>query len=207
MKYVDLSHKIKNEMPNYPGDLEVSLEKEHDYDIHSYNNYIMKSGMHTGTHIDAPLHMLGNKKFISEYSIESFAGNAVLLDVRGEKDIGLKDQYYKDIKENDIVLFYTGWDSNYGKEEYYTCHPVISEELAEFLVRKKIKMIGMDMPSPDNKPFNVHKVFLGNNIFILENLTNLNDLLYIEELFIFAQPLKIEAEASLVRAIAVYQGY
>ena len=111
------------------------------------------------------------------------------------------------LKENDIVLLFTGWDSFYGKEEYYTNHPVISEELAELLIKKKIKMLGMDMPSPDNGEFEIHKILFENEIFILENLTNLNKLLYNEEIQIFAQPLKIQGEASLVRAIAVYKGY
>ena len=163
--------------------------------------------MHVGTHIDAPLHMCKNKKFISEYSIDKFIGNAVLLDVRGEKVIGIKDDYYRDIKENDIVLLFTGWDSFYGKKEYYNNHPEISEELAELLIKKKIKMLGMDMPSPDNGEFDIHKKLFENEIFILENLTNLNKLLYNEEIQIFAQPLKIQGEASLVRAIAVYKGY
>ena len=207
MKYIDLSYDIKNEMPVYPGDMELNLSKEKDYDKDEFNLYTVSTSMHVGTHIDAPLHMGKNKKFISEYSIDKFIGNAVLLDVRGEKVIGIKDDYYRDIKENDIVLLFTGWDSFYGKKEYYTNHPVISEELAELLIKKKIKMLGMDMPSPDNGEFEIHKKLFENEIFILENLTNLNKLLYNEEIQIFAQPLKIQGEASLVRAIAVYKGY
>ena len=207
MKYIDLSYDIKNEMPVYPGDMELNLSKEKDYDKDEFNLYTVSTSMHVGTHIDAPLHMCKNKKFISEYSIDKFIGNAVLLDVRGEKVIEIKDEYYRDIKENDIVLLFTGWDSFYGKEEYYNNPPIVSEELAELLIKKKIKMLGMDMPSPDNHEYNIHKKLFENEIFILENLTNLNKLLYNEEIQVFAQPLKIQGEASLVRAIAVYKGY
>ena len=207
MKYIDLSYDIKSEMPVYPGDMELNLSKEKDYDKDEFNLYTVSTSMHVGTHIDAPLHMCKNKKFISEYSIDKFIGNAVLLDVRGEKVIEIKDEYYRDIKENDIVLLFTGWDSFYGKEEYYNNHPIVSEELAELLIKKKIKMLGMDMPSPDNHEYNIHKKLFENEIFILENLTNLNKLLYNEEIQVFAQPLKIQGEASLVRAIAVYKGY
>ena len=207
MKYIDLSYDIKNEMPVYPGDMELNLSKEKDYDKDEFNLYTVSTSMHVGTHIDAPLHMCKNKKFISEYSIDKFIGNAVLLDVRGEKVIEIKDEYYRDIKETDRVLLFTGWDSFYGKEEYYNNHPIVSEELAELLIKKKIKMLGMDMPSPDNHEYNIHKKLFENEIFILENLTNLNKLLYNEEIQVFAQPLKIQGEASLVRAIAVYKGY
>lgn len=207
MKYVDLSYDIRSEMPVYPGDIELKSNKEKDYDKEGYNLYSFFTSMHAGTHIDAPLHMCKDKNFISEYAIDKFIGNAVLLDVRGEKIIGVKDEYYRDIKENDIVLLFTGWDNFYGKEEYYNNHAVVSEELAELLIKKKIKMLGMDMPSPDRGEFNIHKKLFENDIFILENLTNLNELLYGEELQVFAQPLKIKGEASLVRAIAVYKGY
>ena len=199
MKYVDLSYDIKSQMPVYPGDMELHSNKENDYEKDGFNLYSFFTSMHVGTHIDAPMHMSKNKKFISEYSIDKFIDKV--------KVIGVKEEYYRNIKENDIVLLFTGWDSFYGKKEYYTNHPVINEEFAELLIKKKIKMLGIDMPSPDNGEFKIHKKLFENDIFILENLTNLNKLLYSEEIQIFAQPLKIQGEASLVRAIAVYNGY
>ena len=207
MKYIDLSHEIKNEMPVYPGDKEVNLIKEKYYIENGYNSISIATEMHAGTHIDAPLHMQENKSYISDYPIERFIGNVALLDVRGEKIIDVKDEYYINIKENDIVLLFTGWDNFYGKEEYYTEHPVVSRELAELLIKKKIKMLGMDMPSPDRDNYEIHNVLFENDIFLLENLTNLNKLLYNEEIQLFAQPLKVQSEASLVRAVAIYQGY
>lgn len=207
MKYIDLSHKIENNMPIYPGDTKVNLEKQKDYQKDGYNSYIFSGNMHLGTHIDGPMHISGSENYISTYPIDRFVGNVALLDVRGEKIIEVKDEYYKIIKENDIVLLFTGWDNFYGKIEYYNNHPVISEEFAEFLVRKKIKILGIDMPSPDMEPHDMHKKLFENDIFILENLTNLKDLLYNENIKMFAQPLKIDAEASLVRPIAFFQGY
>ena len=194
MKYIDLSHEIKNNMPVYPGDIDVNLTKEKDFNKDGYNMYSLYTEMHAGTHIDAPLHMQENKSYISDYPIERFIGNVALLDVRGEKIIDVKDEYYINIKENDIVLLFTGWDNFYGKEEYYTEHPVVSRELA-------------DMPSPDRDNYEIHNVLFENDIFLLENLTNLNKLLYNEEIQLFAQPLKVQSEASLVRAVAIYQGY
>ena len=68
-------------------------------------------------------------------------------------------------------------------------------------------MIGMDTPSPDKAPYIVHKKLLANDIFILENLKDLSELLYVEDLMVYAQPLKLEAEGSPVRAFACYKGY
>ena len=70
-------------------------------------------------------------------------------------------------------------------------------------IENNIKMIGFDMPSPDRFPFESHKMLLKNEIFILENLCNIEKLLNAKEFKIAAFPLKIEAEGSLVRAVAI----
>jgi kynurenine formamidase len=63
-------------------------------------------------------------------------------------------------------------------------------------------MLGVDMPSPDYPPFPVHKLLLNKGIFVLENLTGLEQLLGIKHFEVFEVPLKIHAEASLTRAFA-----
>ena len=161
--------------------------------------------MHAGTHIDAPRHFLNSDMYIKDYKLESFIGNGCLLDVRGENVISLKDEYYDIVKENDIVLLFTGFSSLYGKVDYYegfNNHPIVDIELGNFFVEKKIKMLGMDTPKPDNYPFEIHKLLLNNDIFIMENLTNLDKLINISCFEVIALPLKIRAEASIVRAIA-----
>jgi kynurenine formamidase len=62
-------------------------------------------------------------------------------------------------------------------------------------------MLGMDMPAPDYFPFDFHKELLTNGIFLLENLTNLQELLGVNDFEVIALPLKIAAEASFVRAV------
>ena len=114
-----------------------------------------------------------------------------------------KKEYEKLIKNKDIVIIYTGFESKYGKKEYYESHPVISFELIKLFIENNIKMIGFDMPSPDRFPFESHKMLLKNEIFILENLCNIEKLLNAKEFKIAAFPLKIEAEGSLVRAVAI----
>lgn len=131
-----------------------------------------------------------------------FTGRGSLLDVRGEKIITYKEKYEDKVREGDIVLLYTGHSEKYGSEEYYTEQPVIDERLAEFLITKKIKMIGMDLPSPDQYPFDIHKKFFRKGILIIENLRNLSELLYVEEFELLAFPLKIKADSSLCRVVA-----
>jgi kynurenine formamidase len=62
-------------------------------------------------------------------------------------------------------------------------------------------MIGIDWFSPDKEPYPFHKLLLENNILILENLTNL-DMLIGKNFKIFAFPLNIHADSSILRAVA-----
>ena len=206
MKYIDLSHKIDHGIPVYPGDMNVSLVQEKSIGEDKYTAYSFSTGLHAGTHIDCPMHLIDSCRTISEYPLECFAGRGYLIDARQESVVGYKAEYDNNISRNDIVLVLTGTDAFYGSEQYYNNHPVITEELVGFLLSREIKILGVDMPSPDYPPFPVHKLLLGKGIFILENLTGLEQLLSIKHFEVFAEPLKICAEASLTRAFARIQG-
>lgn len=202
-KIIDLTRVIKNEMPVYPGDENTTITQKASIVQEGYNLYSLTTGMHAGTHIDAPLHFLDNYKFIADYPLERFMGRGKLIDVRNKKQISYLQYFNEIIHEGDIVLFYTGYDKYYASPEYYTKHPVITQDLADFLVRRKVKLIGLDTPSPDYEPSPIHKTLLSNNIFIIENLCNLEKLLPYPDFDIIALPLKIKAEASLVRVAGV----
>lgn len=201
-KLIDLSQVIHDDMPVYPGDDKVMLYQDKFLDKDKYVMHIIKSGMHSGTHIDAPMHLIYDETYISDIPLDRFAGRGVILDVRNESIIRLKDEYEEIVCANDIVILFTDHSKTYGTEAYYLEHPVVGNDLADFFVEKKIKMLGMDLPSPDNYPFEVHKKLFENHILIIENLTNLSQLLNTKNFDIMAFPLKIKAEASLARVVA-----
>lgn len=202
MKYIDLSHKIADRMPVYPGDINTNLTQDKFLSVDKYNNFKLETGMHTGTHIDSPMHLSENTEFISNFSLESFIGKGFVLDVRNKSIIGMKKEYLQLIPENSIVLFYTGHDLLYGSREYYEDFPCIDMELCEYLISKNVKMIGLDTPSPDKYPFEIHKKFFENGICIIENLTNLEKLNGVNEFEVIALPLKIDSDSSIARVIA-----
>ena len=201
-KFIDLSHNIVNNMVVHPYDNAVKLYQDKFLQDDKYNNFRLEIGMHAGTHIDTPMHLINRKAFINEISIERFIGKGCLLDVRNESVIGYKEKYWDIVSKDDIILLFTNYSDKYGTEEYFTNHPVIDKELADFFIEKKIKILGIDLPSPDKYPFEIHKKLFENNILIIENMTNLSELLHISNFEIIALPLKIKAEASMARVIA-----
>lgn len=200
--YLDLSHPISDQMPCYPGDLQVTLKQQAFYRIDGHNNFALSTGMHSGTHLDGLMHLTESLTRIAELPIELFAGKGLIVNVCGQTEIDLPESAFDALSTGSIVLFYTGFDQYFGKEEYYNAYPSISEATAWHLVKKGVKMIGMDFPSPDYAPYNIHKILLNSNILILENLTNLSSLLPYREFELLAFPLKIEADSSPVRVVA-----
>ncbi len=202
MKLIDLSYEIYDNMPVYPGDSKTGLSQVKYLNEDKYNNYRLDSNMHSGTHIDSPMHLTERKEYISEFPLSSFIGDGCLLDVRDQHIIGMKAQYEALIKDNSIVLLYTGYNVHYGSKVYYEDHPYVDTEFCRFLTERRIKMLGMDLPSPDYYPFEVHKMLFEKGIFIIENLTNLDQLLKVEKFEVMAFPLKIRADSSMIRAVA-----
>lgn len=201
MKFISLSHIIDNNTSVHPDDAPMSLQQDKFLHSDKFNNYRLEMGMHTGTHIDTPMHLTDNKKFINEYDLNQFCGAATVIDVRNQDLIKYNPQFDEMVSENDIVLLYTGHDENYGKKEYFTHHPVLDISFAEFLIAKKVKLIGFDLPSPDQYPFPIHQKLFTANILILENLRNLNAVLN-KKIKIYAFPLNIKADASIVNVVA-----
>ena len=67
---IDLSQVIEDKMPIYPGDKGTNLFQSEFLSIDKYNNHRLETGMHAGTHIDAPMHLTDSKKYINEYELD-----------------------------------------------------------------------------------------------------------------------------------------
>ncbi len=203
MKYIDLTHIFTDDTPVYPGDPKSSLEQVAFIENDTYNDHKLTTVMHVGTHMDAPLHMINNGKRIDQLSLEQFFGKGVLLDVRGKKEIDASVLEEKQIPRDSIVLLYTGYGSKYRTDEYYKDIPKFTEDFAQKMVDCGVKIVGMDMLGPDpDQPWPTHKILLGNDIPILENLTNLDQLLDSKDVEVIALPANLHADAAPVRVVA-----
>ena len=203
MKYIDLSHPISNLMSTYPSDPNVIIneEKNIQYDntlLHSFN-----MGTHTGTHLDAPAHIINDGRTFDDYDLNYFAGNALKVDTKNFKILdNINDKI-------DGVIFDSGWYKNFNNSKifYGTDRPVIPNELVKKLVEIGVKFFGCDLPSVDSsgsKDKPIHNALLSRDIIIYESLTNL-DQLPLDKIFQFyGFPLPFEKlDGSPVRAVAI----
>ena len=202
MKLIDLTHTFDKNMPVYPGDPEPKLEQITSLEKDGYNDSLITSVMHVGTHMDAPFHMINKGKTMDQMPVESFFGKGVLIDARGQKKIEASLLDGKEISEGSIVLLYTGYGEKYRTKDYFKNIPQVTEEFAHEMVKSKVKIVGMDILGPDEPPFPTHKILLGKEILIIENLVNLDKLLDVSSFEIIALPMKLQADAAPVRVVA-----
>ncbi|MGN7358415.1 cyclase family protein [Paenibacillus sp. SAF-054] len=200
--FIELSHLIQDGLPAYPGDSLTELRQHKTRQQHYYNNHQLHINMHAGTHIDGPMHLTDSKAYLCDYPIDKFIGDGCMLDVRDEQIIGYQQAYEERIRPNQIVLLHTGHGEKYGQSGYFSNYPVLSLELAELFVRKKVKLVGMDTPSPDQYPFEIHQYLFSHDILLIENLTNLASLEGAASFEIIAMPLNIRADSSVARVVA-----
>jgi kynurenine formamidase len=199
--YIDLTHILADDTPVYPGDAEVEITQTASLVKDGYVDHAVGMGVHAGTHLDSPQHFIEGGKNIAGLDIETFFGRGVLVDARGKAIIDADTLTGVDIKPQDIVLVWTGWSAKFKRADYFTGHPSWTEDLARRLLDSGIKMVGVDGPSPDYEPFAIHKIFLGQGIPIMENLTNL-DRLAGTKFELIALPAKFEADGAPVRVVA-----
>lgn len=198
--FVDLTRLTTSGMPVYPGDQPPELLQTVEFEKHNCVNHSIKSSMHVGTHMDGPMHMVKEGRRLCDIEVDRFFGRGVLVDARGKNLLDL-DLLPKDIRAGDIVLFWTDWEKHFGQPVYFEDFPVLTEALAQRLVELKVKMIGLDSPSPDREPYTVHRILLKEEILILENLTGL--VVLAGKVFeVTALPTKYAADSAPARVIA-----
>jgi len=198
---IDLSHPINNDTPVYPGDPRIHVEKTQDVnETDDYTLHTLSLGSHSGTHIDAPSHMIPRGPNVDEIDLATFVGDALCIDARNGLSVEALAEY--EISENSIVLFNTGSHANFHDPSYFRNYPAMHLDIAKFLVQKKIKLVGIDTCSADNTlDFPVHKLLLKTGIPIIENLTNL-DAVTGKNFKLYAFPINIAADGAPARVVA-----
>lgn len=202
MRVFDLTYPFGQEMPVFPGDAAPKWEQVAFIEQDGYNASRLTTGMHVGTHIDAPLHMVKNGQPLSAFPPDYFIGPALLIDADGKSIVEGHLLDGVQLESIAIVLVYTGWGKYFGEERYYLEYPELSLSFAQRLVDAGIRIVGLDFPSPDRSPYDVHRCLLGGGTLIVENLMNLEVLLPYPSFEVIALPARFEADGAPVRVVA-----
>jgi len=208
-KLIDLTHVLKPDMPSWHGDCGFTHNIDQDYDRTSPYQFRthtiqMKEGI--GTHIDAPAHCHDGGRSIENINVNELASPCVVIDVSKKAkedyvvpldDIKQFEKEYGLIAQGSLVIIRTGWDTYWQQPEKYRNQlrfPSVGREVAAFLLNERnIRGLGVDTLSPDNPQngYPVHKMLLGADKYIIENIANAASLPPVGS-YSLALPIKIE---------------
>jgi len=212
---IDLTHTIKPDMPVYPSTIRPSMAPAGTLTRDGYRETLISMASHTGTHMDAPSHLLREGSSLDVLPVSQFCGRAVVLDVSGLPEGGIITADYLQEQSSsmlsaDFVLFYTGWEKRWGCDSYYDAFPVPDAEAARYLVSCGLKGVGTDALSVDTLQAarrDCHRILLDGGLVILENLC-LRKIVGRDDVMLFALPLKFEkADGAPVRAVAEFRDF
>ncbi len=221
LRWVDLSHTLEEGIPSWPTHARFGHILYESYELGDVaRHYELVMGEHSGTHVDAPLHFIaeGPSHYgIDEVPLDRLAGRAATIPATDLPPCGLLtaahvqawEEENGPIQPRDKVLIRFGWDRRWvpGPEGrgFLADWPGLGRDAAEYLVEKAVSLVGCDSLAIDaygSTTFAAHFALLGNEVYIVENLKNL-DRLPPFSLF-FAFPLKVKGgSGSPVRAVAL----
>ena len=187
MPFVDLSRPIRPGMPAYPGAPDVRFSPVADYDPDGYRERELACVSHTGTHLDAPAHMVPGAKTLDQFPVDHFLGPACVLDVTDLPPGGVierdrLDRIEERLRSSAFLLVRTGFADKWGTDAYFEGIPVFTPEAAGALAGLaesgggRLRGVGLDVISVDPvgaEEFPIHHVLLGAGLVIVENLADL----------------------------------
>lgn len=204
MRIYDISMSIFYDMPVYKRKVSKRpvVKVESDFTSGSVYETRLEMNMHTGTHIDMPLHILENGATIDALDLHKVVRPCKVFDFKHVEE-KISEEYLtaKNIREGDFILLKTKNSYLDILEDEYI---YLDKAGAEYLRDKKITGVGIDAlgierSQPDHE---THKALLGAGIVIIEGL-RLKEVEEDEYLMV-AAPLRIAgSEAAPVRALLI----
>jgi arylformamidase len=210
MTIFDISRPLFNGLAPWPGDTAFRYElKWKMANGATVNVGAVEMGVHNGSHADAPFHFQTDGNTIDRVPLDTYVGDAVVLDLTER----FQDGRYEEITIADLasspdaldpaprLLLKTGVWSDPGK--FPEKIPVIAADVPQWLQSRKVKLLGLDLPSVDPIDAKVlvnHHALAAAGVAIVESLdlSEVNAGTY----HFSALPLRISgADAAPVRAI------
>ena len=208
-RIVDLTRPLSERTPVDPGDPSFRTDVAHASGDVGFRLAQVTTGLHVGTHLDAPRHYYAAGSGVDGIDLAKTVGRANAIRVTPREGIvrtaDLAAAWDRLPERTPRLLVSTGWDRRFGEADFFTGHPGFEPSLFAFLKERNIVLLGVDMPSvkygqDDNAA--CHADLLGAGIVVVETLCALGDLP--AAFFLSCAPLPLVGlDGSPVRAYAI----
>ncbi len=195
MTLYDISLTYTEDLPTWPGDPTIQLKQISSIkDGEMANLTHLSMCAHSGTHVDAPDHFLGNGKTVEGIPLDLMIGPAAVVEIRAEGTISAADLMSAQIPAGIKRILLKTDNSEYwaaGNMVFREDFLAPDGEAAKYLVELGVEVVGVDYLSvaPFTDPEPTHKTLLEAGVLIIEGL----DLSRVEpgEFILYCLPLKI----------------
>ncbi len=174
-QWIDISLGLHDGMVHWPDNPPVQIGFVKAIDKGDVSNVSkMSMGVHSGTHMDAPLHFLQDGKSIDTMPLEASIGRARVIEIQDTESIKVAELEHHRIQRGERILFKTINSTRYWQTDAFEKNFVfISQEAAEYLGKVRVQTIGVDYLSVGgyfkDGP-ETHYALLGAGIWIIEGL-------------------------------------
>jgi arylformamidase len=172
---IDISLPIDSTLPVWPGDPQVDIARVQGEDESGAAVSHISMGSHTGTHVDAPAHIIPAGATVDQLPIEVMIGPAWVAYLPGRNLItgpalagaGIPGDTLR------LLLRTNNSASAPSRPSFDAAFAALTPDAADWILQRRIRLVGIDGPSiePYVAPGTpVHRQLLGAGVVILENL-------------------------------------
>ena len=142
----------------------------------SVNDSNLFMNVHTGTHIDAPLHHLPDGSGTDGVGLDLMVGEVAVLDLTGAEaiDVSELERVWPDSPGPTRILLKTR-NSTYwadGTDGFVRDYVALTPDTSDWLIDRGVVLVGIDYLSVQrfDDPPDIHKTLLGAGVVLLEGL-------------------------------------
>lgn len=155
LQFFELSHEWGHGIPSMPSHPDVRMWRGVKFADSGNMSHRIVTVMHSGTHLNAPVHLIQRGKGVGEIALDRLFANGVILSIPKGKWELVEPSDLKTaapaVEPGDLVVINTGWHRKYADSiEYFGHAPGLSKSAADWLIDKQVKLVAIDTPQIDH---------------------------------------------------------
>ena len=168
MEIFDVTAPVGPDTITYPGDPTVELSRFQSLADGAIANVSkLALSVHTGTHVDAPVHFIDGAAGIDALPPDALVGPVRVIDATAVES-QIDEGALANAELADRIAFKTTNSQLWAGEAFVDEFVALTEGAAQLLVRAGVRLVGIDYLSVGDE--DVHRALLGAGVVILEGL-------------------------------------
>jgi arylformamidase len=173
--WIDVSVTVRHGMPHWPDNPPIVVERSMDLGRgDDCNLSSLAMGVHTGTHVDGPVHFIHQATGVDEMPLTATMGPARVIEITHPREITAEELRGHSLRAGERLLFRTSNSTRcWQLDEFVEDFVFISEQGADYLAETGVRTVGVDYLSVGGYHADgakIHRTLMEAGIWIIEGL-------------------------------------